>query len=92
MVSISEGTIMAVGSGVGGILWWGVRRIVTAFDTLGTNVEVIKDTTSDQKASIGILQSTFMNHEKLDEDRHEEKLRRFEQLDTVVAKIQEGLS
>lgn len=63
--------ITFVVTAVGGVSWWGIRRIVSGQDQIAETLTDISDRLGHINGRVGKMETHIELHEKQDDERHE---------------------
>ena len=88
-MTIPQWVVIIVLSGIGAVLWWGVKRIVHSIDETNTSLKVINDTLNEMSGRIGKVETWTEMHEKQDDDRHTSYQQNYDRLYELVSNTQQ---
>lgn len=71
-VTLFEGIILLVISGVCVVAWWGIRRLVKVSDDGTILLNSINESLSDLCERLGKTETWMVMHSKQDDERHDE--------------------
>ena len=84
MTGIPEGVIIAILAAIGVVAWWGIRRVVTGQDAINSKLETISDRLGQINGRVGKSETWQVQHEKYDDERHEQIEKETDKLWDVV--------
>jgi crotonobetainyl-CoA:carnitine CoA-transferase CaiB-like acyl-CoA transferase len=83
-ISLFEGIILLIITGVSGVAWWGVRRLVKMSDDAAVHLTNIDKSIAKICERLGQFDVWMDLHSKQDDERHEEIRRVYVELQDAI--------